>query len=124
MLLMFEKSITGGICHAIHHYMKASNIYMKDCDTSKDSSYFMYWDVNNLSGQGMQKILPVDGFEWKKDLFKFDEESTKDYDEDSDQGYILKIDVKYPKEHHELHSDLQFIPEKMKIGKSEKLVCN
>ena len=29
MLLMVEKEITGGICHAIHRYAKANNKYMK-----------------------------------------------------------------------------------------------
>ena len=32
MLLMVEKGITGGICHAIHWYAKANNKYMKDYD--------------------------------------------------------------------------------------------
>ena len=30
MLLMVEKGIRGGICHTIHQYTKANNIYMKD----------------------------------------------------------------------------------------------
>ena len=30
MLLMIEKGIRGGICHAIHWYVKANNKYMKD----------------------------------------------------------------------------------------------
>ena len=32
MLLMVEKGIRGGICHAIHRYAKANNKYMKDYD--------------------------------------------------------------------------------------------
>ena len=30
MLLMVEKGIRGGICHAIHRYAKANNKYIKD----------------------------------------------------------------------------------------------
>ena len=30
MLLMVEKGIQSGICHAIHRYAKANNIYMKN----------------------------------------------------------------------------------------------
>ena len=30
MLLMVEKGIRGGICHAIHRYAQANNKYMKD----------------------------------------------------------------------------------------------
>ena len=39
MLLMVEKGIRGGICHAIHRYAKANNKYMKKYDKNKDSSY-------------------------------------------------------------------------------------
>ena len=50
MLLMVEKGIRRGICHSIYRYAKANNKYMKDYDTNKESSYFQYWDVNNLYG--------------------------------------------------------------------------
>ena len=42
MLLMIEKGIGGGICHAIHRYVKANNRYMKNFNKSKESSYFKY----------------------------------------------------------------------------------
>ena len=35
MLLMVEKGIYGGICHAIHRYAKANNKYMKNYDKNK-----------------------------------------------------------------------------------------
>ena len=35
MLLMVEKDIRGGICHAIHRYTKASNKHKKDYDKNK-----------------------------------------------------------------------------------------
>ena len=57
-------------------------------------------------------------------MSKFTEEFLKNYDEDSDKGYILEVDVKYPKNLHGLHEDLPFLPERMKIGKCKKLVCN
>ena len=47
MLLMAEKGIRDGICHAIHRYAKANNKQMKDYDKNKESSYLNYWDVNN-----------------------------------------------------------------------------
>ena len=39
MLLMVEKRVRGGICHAIHRYSKANNKYMKDYDKNKKSLY-------------------------------------------------------------------------------------
>ena len=35
MLLMIEKGIRGGICHAIHRYVEANNKYMKSYDKDK-----------------------------------------------------------------------------------------
>ena len=56
-----------------------------------------------------------------KNVSKFDEDFIKNYDKDSNKRYILEIDVEYPKN---FHSHLPFLPEKMKIKKSNKLVCN
>ena len=38
--------------------------------------------------------------------------------------YIFEADVKYSKNLHDLHSDLPFLPERMKTDKCNKLVCN
>ena len=65
-----------------------------------------------------------DGFDWIKDLSKIDEDFIKNYDKDSDKCYILEVNFKYPKNLHDLHSDLPFLPERMKIDKCNKLVCN
>ena len=54
----------------------------------------------------------------KKNVSKFDEEFIKSYDEDSNKGYIFEVDL------HNLHIDLPFLPERMKIKKCNKLVCN
>ena len=63
MLLMVEKGITGGTCHAIHQYAKANNKYMKDYDKNKESSYHKHWDVTDLYGWEMLQKLPVNNFE-------------------------------------------------------------
>ena len=57
-------------------------------------------------------------------MSKFTKEFIQNYDEDSDKGYILEVDGKYPKKLHDLHSDLPFSPERMKIYKFKKLVYN
>ena len=48
----------------------------------------------------------------------------KNYDEDSDKGYILEVDVEYPKNLSYLHNDLPFLPERIKTNKCSKLICN
>ena len=73
----------------------------------------------------MSQKLPVSGFKWKRNTFKFNEcFIKKNYDKDSSKGYILEVDIGYLKDLHDLHSDLPFLPEKVKINKCNKLVCN
>ena len=94
---MVEKGIRGGICHAILRYAKANNKYMKDYNKDEEESFLQHNDANNLYGFAMSEPLPVDGFEWMKDLSKIDKDFIKNYYENSDKGYILEVDVKYPK---------------------------
>ena len=70
----------------------------------------------------MSQKLPVGDFKWVKkwDISKL----IKDCDINSDKGYILEVDVEYPENLHKLRSDLPFLPERMKINNSKKLVCS
>ena len=122
-LLMVEEGIRGGLCNAIHRHAKANNKYMKNYDKNKEFSYIQYLDANNLYGWPMCQKLTVNGFKWIKDTSEIDEEFIKNYDEDSDKGYILEVDVKYSEKLHDLHSDMPFLPERMEINKCKKLVC-
>ena len=45
----------------------------------------------------MSKNLPAFSFEWAKDTFQFNEDLLKNYDEQSEIGYILKVDLNIPK---------------------------
>lgn len=40
--LIYSKSIRHGMCHVIHWYSKANNKYVKDYNSSKESSYIKY----------------------------------------------------------------------------------
>ena len=97
---------------------------MKIYDKNIILSYLECLDENNLFGWGMSQRLPVNGFKWVKTLFKFDEDFITNYDENSNKGYILEVDVEYPKNLFKLHKDLAFLAERKKIGKCKKLVCN
>ena len=57
----------------------------------------MYLDANNLYGWAMSQKLHLNEFKWKKNTSKFIEKFTRYYDEDSDIGYILEVNVEYPK---------------------------
>ena len=85
----------------------------------------------------MSKKLPVNGFKWidndktaepssleRSAKHVINEEFIKNYNENNDKGYIVEVDIMYPKKLHDLHSDLPFLPERMEIDKCKKLVCN
>ena len=124
MLLIVEEGIRGGICHAIQRFAKANNKYMNDYDKKKKPSYIQYLDANNLYGKAMTEKLPVRGFRWMEDISKIDEDCVKVYNKNDNKGYILDVDVDYPSKLLNLHSDLPFLPEKMVINNTKKLVCN
>ena len=125
MLLMVEEGIRGGICHAMQRYAKANNKYMKDYDRKKKSSCIQYSDANNLYGKAMTEKFSARGFRWMDDISKIDEDFVKDYDKNNNnKGCILDVDVDYPSKLQNLHSDLPFLPERMIINNTKKLVCN
>ena len=72
----------------------------------------------------MSQKLPVNTFEWIKDTSQLVDNFIKNYNEESDKGYILEVDVQFLEKLHELHNDLPFLLERMKIEKVEKCVAN
>lgn len=79
------------------------------------SSYLMYWDAINLCRWVVSQKLPMNGFEWRKDKFTFDEEFIPNYDQDSDKWYILEVNIMYPYQRHKLNSNPQSLPKRKKI---------
>ena len=122
--LMFLKILEKCVKNLSFNTNKANNKYMKDYDKNKEQSYLKYWDVNNLYGWKTSLKLPVNSFEWIGDTSQFNEDFIKSQNEESDEGYLLEVDVQYLKKLPELHNDLSFLKERMKIGKVERLVTN
>ena len=123
MLLMFERGIRGGITQSVHRWAAANNPYMDEYDSSKPTKYLQYLDANNLYGWAMSQPLPTGEFRWVKcdsnpNKLVVKSAAKKDY------GYLLEVDVSYPKELHDLHNDLPFMCTKMKINGVEKLIPN
>ena len=90
----------------------------------KNFKYLKNWDVNYFYGWAMSQKLPLNKFEWMKGTCKFSENFIKIYDEESDEGYFVVVNIQYPKKWLQLHNDLSFLPERMKTEKVEKLVTN
>ena len=69
----------------------------------------------------MWQRLPGNIFEWIKDTsHNLIKTLKKNYNEESDEGDFLEVDVQCLEKLHDLHNDLPFLPEKMKIEKVEK----
>ena len=97
---------------------------MKKYDKNKALSYLKHWDVNNLYGWPMSQKFLENNFEWINDTSEFNEDFTKNSNEESNEIYFLEVDVLYSEKSCDLHNNLPFLPERMKIGKAEKLVTN
>ena len=121
---MVAKGIRGGICQASHRYAKANGKYMKDYDKNNKSPYRQYWDVNNLYGWKVSQKFSTNDFKWIEDISEFTEDFIERYNDESDKIYFLAVDVQYPENLNNLHNDLLFLPERIKIEKDEKFVAN
>ena len=117
ILLMVGRGIKGGMCHSIYWYAKGK----KDNDENNESSYIQYWNVNNLHGWAK---FPVNNFEWIKHTSQFNKDFIKNCNEESYEGYNLEVDVQYLEKLYQLHNDLTFLPERLKIKKVEMTVTN
>ena len=83
----------------------------------------MYLHANNLYGWAMSKKIPANCSKWESDLLRFSKDFIKNYNENSNVGYFLEVDIEYPKQLWSSHKDLPFLPEGRKLEKVEKLVC-
>ena len=96
-------------------YGKSNNHYLSDYDSSKPSKYITYLDANNLHGWAMSRPLPNGGFDWLTDD-QINSLDVMNIPENSDIGYMLEVDLKYPTELHDSHSDYPLAPESVAVN--------
>ena len=72
----------------------------------------------------MSQKLTIDGFKWVENISQLRKDFTENYNEDSDKGYFLEVDVKYPENVPGLYNDLLILSETMNIETVEKFVAN
>ncbi len=115
MYLMIEKGIRGGVSSIMKRYSKANHKYLDDYDPKIPSQHILYLDANNLYGWAMSKPLPYKNFKWMK------EEELKNW---GSKPCILEVNLKYPKELHDLHNEYPLAPVRLSVNKTEKLIPN
>ena len=121
MLLMFERGIKGGITQFVHRWAKANNPYIgSEYKPREPTRYLQYLDANNLYVWAMSQPLPTGGFRW----VDVKPDNVGKLVNAVNKGYILEVDVAYPRELHDYHNDLHFMCERMVINGVEKLVPN
>jgi hypothetical protein len=114
MHLFLEQGLRGGISTITHKHAKTNNKDVPDYVPSQPSSHVTYLDANNLCGWAMSQALPVDVFRWLENQ-EIESLSVLEISDDSENGYILEVDLDYPPNLYDLHNEYPLAPEKMKV---------
>ena len=72
--------------------------------------------MNNLYGCAMRQYLPISNFKCLKNIHKI-EQKLMNIKNNSSTGYVLEVDLEYPKKLHDIHNDYPLALEKIKILK-------
>ncbi|GFW62757.1 uncharacterized protein TNCV_2625201 [Trichonephila clavipes] len=104
-----KKGVRGGISQCCNRYAIANNRYMSNFNPDDEIKYLMYLDANNLYGYAMSKYLPLKDFVWSDN--DLTEQDILNLSDESDVGYILEVDLEYPSDLHDKHSDFPLAPE-------------
>ncbi|KAF0768426.1 adhesive plaque matrix protein, partial [Aphis craccivora] len=99
--------IRGGLTQASMRYVKANNKKTPDYDPTKPKSWLIYEDCNNLYGWAMSQYMPHSGFKWVEPKL----EGLNDLNDTSPIGRTYEVGITYPKELHDQHNDLSFLPQ-------------
>ena len=102
MILLLENNIRGGISSVM------GDRYVKSDENTK----ILYPDATNLYGHSMSQSLPYDEIKFNNDVELEDILNTPD---DSDIGYLIEVDLKYPDNIKEKTKNFPFCPENKKI---------
>ena len=128
MFEFVESGIRGGISQISKRHAVANNKYMKSYDESKEDSYILYGDENNLYAGAMCESLPYKDFMWNKENWTkekilalddcYDDDDNNDKDDNKETtGYLFSVDLHIPKELHNYMNNYPPCPENIVIQK-------
>ena len=118
-----ESGIRGGVSMISHRHSIANNKYMmKNYDPDNEIKSINYLDANNLYGWAMCEPLPVGNFKMYDNNLNEKIKQLENWKSCNRKGYIIEVDLEYPKELHDLHNSYPLAPEKIKVDKVSKLI--
>lgn len=105
MIHFFESGIRGGMSFINTRHLKID----------KPSEEIFYIDANNLYGLAQMSKLPISNFKWltEKIFYKID---WKNIETEGNKGYILEVDLSYPKHLHTEHDNFPLAPQNIELS--------
>ena len=95
---MVGKSMRGGISNICHRHATYNE--------KEEPKTLTYQDANSLYAWAMSQMIPLRDFKWAPN-----EIDILNVPEDSKLGYILEVDLEYPKDLHNKHNLYPLAPE-------------
>ena len=83
--MFFEQGMRVGVHYINKRYSEASK-----------NKHILYLDISNLYGCAMRQYLPISNFKWVENIDKI-EQKLMSIKNDSPTGYVLEVDLEYPK---------------------------
>ena len=116
MHLFIESSIRGGVASISARHALANNPYLppEHYDPSKEHSYVIYTDANNLYGLALSMPLPISNFKFLSEQ-EIEQLDIMNVPRDGDTGFFLEVDLDYPKCLHREHNAMPLAPENIVI---------
>lgn len=112
-----EAGIRGGLSQISTRHAVANNKYMSNYDKTKEDSYILYLDANNLYGWAMSSYLPYKNFSWNND--EWDQEKIMSIDDKADIGYTFEVDLHIPDELHDYFNNYVPCPSNVQVQKKD-----
>ena len=124
MFEFFESQKRGGLSMARTRFAKANNPECPNYNAEEAHTWISYVDANSLYGWAMVQYLPLNNFNWLSEneienLYTLLKDTPHEDELPKETGYALEVDLKYPKEIHDKHSQYPLIPLTRPIGEEE-----
>lgn len=119
----YEENTRGGKTREVYHYAEANNKHMYHYNKSKESTFILNLNFNNMHKHALSRPLPYREFEFAEYLLMITFDFIMNYDEESNISYKLMDDVDYPVYLQPLHKHLLCLPERKVMEAVIKLAC-